>query len=105
MLKDRSEYALCTDNQLVNRLGIVPEFKTAYNQKMQELFTGGGATCILDSLSAEASAMFDNLCTAMESDPVYRMSRQQFMAEKAYVLKYLDKNSGRAAEADKLILH
>lgn len=105
MLKDRAYYALCTDNQLVNRLGAVPEFKTAYNQKMQELFTGGGATCILDTLSAEASAMFDNLSTAMKSDPVYAMSYSQFMEEKAYVLNYLDKTSGRAAETDKLILH
>ena len=72
---------------------------------MQELFIGGGATCILDTLSAEASAMFDNLSTAMKSDPVYAMSYSQFMEEKAYVLNYLDKTAGRAAETDKLILH
>ena len=48
--------------------------------------------------------MFDQLCTAMESDPVYGTSRQEFMKIKAYVLNYLDKNTGRAAEADKLIL-
>ena len=49
--------------------------------------------------------MFDNLATAMESDPEYATSRQDFMKIKAYVLKYLDKNTGRAAEVDRLILN
>jgi hypothetical protein len=49
--------------------------------------------------------MFDKLIPAIEKDPLFAMSRQQFMAEKAYVLNYLDKDTGRAAERDKLILH
>ena len=105
MLKKRADYILCGDNQLVCQLAKVPEFKAAYNQKMQELFTGGGSSCILDQLKEEAAPMFDNLCTAMESDPKYGTSKQEFMNIKAYVLDYLDKNTGRAAEKDKLILH
>ncbi len=105
LIKDRADYLLCTENQLVSRLASVPEMKTAYNQIMQKLFTGGGADCILEQLSAEAATMFDNLTPAMENDPVFHMSRQEFMQIKAYVLAYLDKNTGRAAEADKLILH
>lgn len=105
MLKKRSDYILCGDNQLVRQLVAVPEFKAAYNDKMQKLFTGGGAECILDQLQTEAAAMFDNLATAMESDPEYATSRQDFMKIKAYVLKYLDKNTGRAAEVDRLILN
>ena len=49
--------------------------------------------------------MFDNLATAMGSDPKFATSRQDFMKIKTYVLNYLDKNTGRAAEVDKLILH
>ena len=105
MIKERSNYKLCYDNQLINRLGIVPELKAAYNRIMDELFTGGGGTCILDILKAEAADMFDKLVPAIENDPLFGMSRQNFMAEKAYVLDYLDKNTGRAAEKDKLILH
>lgn len=105
MIKDRSSYKLCYDNQLINRLGIVPEVKDAYNRIMGELFTGGGDTCILDTLKEEAAVMFDRLAPAIEKDPAFAMSRQQFMAEKAYVLGYLDKNTGRASEGDKLILH
>ena len=105
MIKDRSSYKLCSDNQLINRLGIVPEFKAAYNRIMGELFIGGGDTCILDTLREEAAVMFDKLAPAIEKDPAFAMSRQQFMAEKAYALSYLDKNTGRASEVDKLILH
>ena len=103
--KDKEKYSLCGGNQLVRRLATVPELKTLYNQKMQELFTGGGTTCILDSLKAEAGTMFDDLCTAMKSDPAYATSRDDFMKIKAYVLKYLDKDTGRAADGDKLVLH
>jgi hypothetical protein len=105
MIKDRDSYKLCYDNQLINRLGIVPEIRASYNRIMDELFTGGGETCILDTLKAEAADMFDKLVPAIEKDPLFGMSRQQFMAEKAYVLGYLDKNTGRAAERDRLILH
>ena len=105
LLRERTDYMLCTENQLVSRLASVPEMKTAYNQIMQKLFTGGGATCILDHLSAEAANMFDNLATAMENDPVFHTSRQEFMRIKAYVLAYLDKNTGRTAEKDRLVLH
>ena len=105
MIKDRDSYKLCYDNQLINRLGIVPEIRASYNRIMDELFTGGGETCILDTLKAEAADMFDRLVPAIEKDPLFGMSRQQFMAEKAYVLGYLDKNTGRAAERDRLILH
>lgn len=103
--KNWPNYRLCSDNQLVRRLASVPEVKDAYNQRMQELFTGGGASCILDQLKDEASSMFDNLATAMESDPLYGTSRQEFMQKKAFVVNYLDKNTGRAALADKLKLH
>ena len=105
MIKDRKNYKLCFDNQFINRLGKVPELKVAYNRIMGELFTGGGETCILDTLKAEAADMFDKLAPAMEKDPLFGMSRQKFMAEKAYVLNYLDKDTGRAAERDRLILH
>ena len=105
MRKNREDYFPCHDNQLIRRLAAVPEVKTAYNQKMNELFIGGGSTCILDTLKDEASSMFDNLCTAMENDPVFATSRQDLMRTKNYVLAYLDKNTGRATEADKLILH
>lgn len=103
--QDREKYTLCGGNQLVRQLTTVPEFKTAYNQKMQELFTGGGATCILDQLKEEAGAMFDDLCTAMKSDPAYATSREDFIKIKSYVLKYLDKDTGRAADGDRLVLH
>ena len=103
--EDRSKYQLCDDNQLIRRLVSVPEVKTAYNQKMQKLFVGGGAECILDQLQAEAAAMFDNLAVAMESDPEFGISRQNFMKIKTFVVNYLDKTTGRAAEVDKLILH
>ena len=102
---EREEYSLCGGNQLMRRLATVPEIKAAYNQKMQNLFTGGGATCILDQIKEEAGTMFDELCTAMKSDPVYGTSRDKFMNIKAYVLKYLDKDTGRATEGDKLVLH
>ncbi len=105
MIKNRNNYKLCTDNQLIERLGIVPEMKAAYNRIMGELFTGGGYTCILDTLKAEAADMFDRLAPAMEKDPRFPMNRQQFMAEKTYVLNYLDKTAGRAAEVDKLTLY
>ena len=105
MRENRNNYYPCNDNQLIRRLATVAEIKTAYNQIMQKLFTGGGSSCILEQLSAEAATMFDNLVPAMENDPVFHMSRQDFMQIKAYVLAYLDKNTGRAAEADKLILH
>ena len=105
MIKDRSSYKLCFDNQFINRLGKVPEVKVAYNRIMGELFTDGGDTCILDTLKAEAADMFDKLVPAIEKDPRFPMTRQQFMAEKAYVMNYLDKTTGRASERDKLILH
>ncbi len=105
MQKRRADYTLCTENQLVSKVASVPEFKTAYNQKMQELFIGGGDTCILDALRIEAADMFDRLTPAMEKDPCFPMNRKQFMAEKTYVLNYLDKTAGRAAEVDKLTLH
>ena len=105
LLKERADYNSLDDNQLIQRLAQVPEFKAAYNRIMGELFTNGGDTCILDTLSAEAAVMFDNLATAMESDPEYSTSRQDFMKIKAYVLAYLDKNTGRASDGDSLILH
>ena len=105
MLSGRQDFILCDDNQLIRRLAAVPEVKDAYNRRMHEVFTGGGASCILDQLQSEAAAMFDNLATAMESDPEYSVSRQEFMNIKAYVLNYLDKNTGRAADGDRLILH
>ena len=105
LLKNSSSYVICNDNQLIRRLAAVPEVKVAYNRRMQDLFIGGGASCILDQLQSEVAAMFDNLATAMESDPKFGMSRQDFMHIKAYVMKYLDKNTGRAADGDKLILH
>ena len=105
MINKRSDYILCGDNQLVRQLAAVPEVKAAYNNKMQKLFVGGGTECILDQLQTEASAMFDRLATAMESDPEYGTSRQDFMKIKDYVLNYLDKAAGRATEADELILH
>ncbi|MBQ3713595.1 MAG: CotH kinase family protein [Spirochaetia bacterium] len=101
----RNNYMPCDDNQLVRRLATVPEVKAAYNDKMQKLFTGGGTECILNQLQTEVATMFDNLATAMESDPKFATSRQDFMKIKTYVLNYLDKNTGRAAEVDKLILH
>ena len=104
--KERAKYSLGGSNQLMRRLATVPEVKESYNQKMQALFTGGGGdTCILDQLREEAVAMFDNLATAMESDPEYGIPRQEFMKMKNYVLNYLDKDTGRAADGDKLILH
>ena len=72
---------------------------------MENLFTGGGETCILDTLKAEAAAMFDNLNTAMEKDPVYGSSKLDFARIKTYVLSYLDKDTGRAKEKDKLVLN
>ena len=105
MIKKRDNYKLCTDNQLIERLGKVPEIKVAYNMIMDQLFTGGGESCILDTLKSEAADMFDKLAPAMEKNLHFCMTRQQFMAEKAYVLGYLDKNTGRAAEKEKLILH
>ena len=105
LLEKRSSYKLCSDNQLIRRLAAVPEVKNAYNQKMQELFTGGGNSCILDTLQAEAADMFDNLAVAMESDPEFGTSRQNFMKIKTFVINYLDKTNGRAADGDKLILH
>ena len=105
MQKDRSNYYSFDDNQIVARLSEVPEIKAAYNQRMNDLFTGGGSTCILDQLQAEAADMFDNLNTAMENDPVYGSSSQDFANIKAYVLNYLDKTTGRAAERDNLVLN
>ena len=105
MRKNSSSYNLCDDNQLIRRLAAVPEVKEAYNRRMQELFTGGGATCILDRLQGEAGTMFDRLCTAMENDPEYGTSRQDFMNIKAYVVNYLDKTTGRAADGESLVLH
>ena len=104
MMEDRSDYNPFDDNQIVARLSEIPEIKAAYNRIMGDLFTGGGSTCILDTLKDEAAAMFDNLCTAMEQDPVYGTSRQDFARIKAYVLSYLDKDTGRSAERDKLVL-
>ena len=103
--KGSADYIICNDNQLIRRLADVPEVKAAYNRRMQELFTGGGASCILEQLQCEAAAMFDNLATAMESDPRFATSREDFMKIKAYVLKYFDKDTGRAADGDKLVLH
>ncbi len=105
MIKKRDNYKLCTDNQLVERLGTVPELKAAYNQTMQKLFIGGGEECILDTLQSEAADMFDALAPAMEHDPRFKMDYQQFMAEKSYALYYLDKNTGRATEVEALTLH
>lgn len=105
LLSSRKKYTLCNGNQLVRKLAIVPEVKAAYNQKMQTLFTGGEDSCILDTLQAEAAAMFDRLATAMKNDPEFGTSRQDFMKIKSFVVNYLDKNTGRAAEADKLVLH
>ena len=104
MQRNRSKYRLCSDNQLIRRLAAVPEVKNAYNQKMKELFTGGGGTCILDTLQAEATAMFENLAVAMESDPEFGTTRKEFMKIKTFVVNYLDKASGRAADGDKLVL-
>ena len=103
--REREEYTLCGGNQLVRQLATVPELKTAYNSKMQKLFTGGGAECILGQLQNEAAVMFDDLATAMESDPKYGTSKSDFMKIKAYVLNYLDKDTGRASEGDRLVLH
>ena len=105
LLSNSSEYIICNDNQLIRRLAAVPEVKAAYNRRMQDLFTGGGATCILDQLQNEAATMFDNLATAMESDSRFATSREDFMKIKAYVVNYLDKNTGRATDGDKLVLH
>ena len=105
LLEKRSGYQLCDDNQLIRRLASVPAIKAAYNQQMQKFFTGGGDTCILDQLKSEAAAMFDNTCTAMENDPEFGTSRRDFMRKKAFVVGYLDKNTGRAADGDKLVLH
>ena len=105
LLNNRSGYIVCNDNQLIRRLASVPEVKAAYNRRMQELFTGGGDSCILDQLKAEAETMFDNLATAMEKDPEFGTSRQNFMNLKAYVMNYLDKNTGRATEVEALTLH
>ena len=49
--------------------------------------------------------MFDNLAVAMESDPEFGTSRQNFMKIKTFVVNYFDKTTGRAADGDKLILH
>ena len=103
--REKEKYSLCGGNQLMRRLAMVPAIKTAYNQNMQDLFTGGGETCILDQLQNEASAMFDNLATAMESDSAYGTSRHEFMKIKEYVLSYLDKATGRATDGDRLVLH
>ena len=105
MQRNRSKYRLCSDNQLIRRLAAVPEVKNAYNQKMLELFTGNGKTCILDTLQTEAAAMFENLAVAMENDPEFGTARQEFMKIKTFVMNYLDKASGRAADGDKLVLH
>lgn len=105
MRKNRKEYYPCNDNQLIRRLAAVPEVKAAYNNKMQKLFVGGGTECILDQLQTEATNMFDNLATAMESDPVFSTSRSDFMKIKTYVLDYFDQNTGRATEVDALTLH
>ncbi|MBR0318485.1 MAG: CotH kinase family protein [Spirochaetia bacterium] len=105
MLKNSSAFTLCDDNKLIRQLAAVPEVKEAYNRRMQELFTGSGATCILDQLQSEAAVMFDDLATAMENDPKYCTSKSDFMKIKGYVLNYLDKDTGRAAEGDKLVLH
>ena len=105
MLGNSSAFTLCDDNKLIRQFAAVPEVKEAYNRRMQELFTGGGAASILDQLQSEAGAMFDSLSTAMENDPVFGTSRQDFMNIKSYVLNYLDKDTGRAADGDKLILH
>ena len=105
LLKNSAGYIICNDNKLIRRLAAVPEVKTAYNRRRQELCTGGGASCLLDQLQDEVAAMFDNLATAMESDPCFATSRQDFMKIKAYVLAYLDKNMGRASQVDKLTLH
>ena len=105
MLKYRENYILCGDTHLIRQLAAVPEIKDAYNQIMQKFFIGGGDTVILDQLKAEAETMFDDLATAMEKDPEFGTSRQNFMNMKAYVLDYLDKNTGRAAEVEALTLH
>lgn len=105
MLESSSSYTLCDDNKLIRQFAAVPEVKEAYNRRMQELFTGDGATSILSQLQSEAGTMFDNICTAMVSDPKYGTSRQDFMNIKAYVVKYLDKNTGRAADGERLVLH
>ena len=105
MLESSSSYTLCDDNKLIRQFAAVPEVKEAYNRRMQELFTGDGATSILGQLQGEAGTMFDNICTAMVSDPEYGTSRQDFMNIKAYVVNYLDKNTGRASRGDKLVLH
>ncbi|MBR0318486.1 MAG: CotH kinase family protein [Spirochaetia bacterium] len=51
LLKDRSKYHLCDDNQLIRRLVAVPELKAAYNNKMQKLFKGGGDRMYSESAS------------------------------------------------------
>ena len=105
MLESSSAYTLCDDNKLIKQFAAVPEVKEAYNRRMQELFTGSGDTCILDQLKNEAAVMFDNLAPAMENDSRFATSREDFMKIKAYVVKYLDKDTGRAADGDKLVLH
>ena len=104
-LESRKSYFPCDDNQLIRRLATVPELKMAYNQTMQKLFTGGGTECILDTLQKEAGIMFDSLVTAMEKDPEFGTSKQNFMKIKSYVLNYLDKDTGRATEVEALTLH
>ena len=104
-IKDRSKYHICSDNQLIRRLAAVPEIKDAHNQIMQKLFINGDQNCILDTLSSEVATMFDNLAPAIENDPEFGTSREDFMKIKSFVLSYLDKNTGRVAEVDKLILH
>ena len=105
LLENRSNYHLCDDNQLIKRLAAVPEVKAAYNSRMQDLFTDGGTSCILDTLSVEVADMFDNICIAMENDPEFGTARQGFMKRKSFVLNYLNKDIGRAADGEKLILH
>ena len=41
----------------------------------------------------------------MENDPEFGTARQEFMKIKTFVMNYLDKASGRAADGDKLVLH
>ena len=102
----RSKYKLCNDNELIRRLASVPEVKNAYNQKMHSFFLGScGGSYILDTLKDEAGIMFDSLSTAMEKDPEFGTSKQNFMKIKSYVLNYLDKDTGRATEVEALTLH
>ena len=105
LLKDMRTYRPCSENQLVLRFASVPEIKELYNRIMRDLFTGGGDTCILSTLKTEVADMFDKLASAMKNDLEFGMSRQQFMEEKAFVLNYLDKDTGRVSDGDKLILH